>query len=128
MIKDQWLFIGTDKRLELCEKLMREEGRNCRYVKTDLYSLELENVLKAFQPTHIVFPILQMKDMMPSTFLQADVKLYTGIASKEWLAPLEEKGLAIQSYLKEELYVWENAEITAEAFLKEFYKVKHDLQ
>lgn len=127
MIENKWLFIGTDTRIEICERLMRQEGENCRFVKTDVYSKGLEKVLMEFEPNHIIFPVLQMKDLIPTTVLQRKAKLYTGIASDEWLTPFKEAGLSVQSYLKEELYIWENARITAEAFLKEFYEETNEI-
>lgn len=122
MSENKWLFIGTDRRLSVCHKLMSEDGYECRLVKTDDMTDELKNEIINFQPCHIVFPILQMTGTIPVDLLDYKPVLYTGVASAEWLKPYQEAGLLIHSYLNEELYIWENAHITAEAFLKEFYK------
>lgn len=122
MNNSKWLFIGTDARLAICENLMRKEGKDCRIVQTDVYSETLQEVLMEFEPQHIVFSVSQMKDSIPVNLFREDAKLYTGLASSEWLAPLKAAGLFIQSYLQEETYLWENAQITAEAFIKEFYE------
>lgn len=121
MTDEKWLFIGTDARFEACQFMMQEAGKICRLVKTDVYSNELKNTLVEFQADYIVFPILQMKDSIPVEMLQHQPKLYTGVTTSEWLAPFEKVGLVSRSYLKEELFVWENARMTAEAFVKEFY-------
>lgn len=101
---------------------MIEDGYDCRIVQTNGYSDELENELINFKPNHIVFPILEMAGIIPTERLQNNPTIYTGVASKEWLKPFQDAGLSIHSYLKEELYIWENAQITAEAFMKIFYQ------
>ncbi|AOV08224.1 NAD-binding protein [Sporosarcina ureilytica] len=121
MSNQKWLFIGTDERLNVCKNLMSGDGYDCRIVQTDHYSEELSNEIIHFQPNHIVFPILQMTGTIPVELLKNKPTLYTGVTSTEWLKSFQEAGLSIHSYLKEELYIWENAHITAEAFLKEFY-------
>lgn len=122
MNNKKWLFIGTDARLQICKELMIQDGNECQLVKTDIYTEQLKQTLLTFKPNHIVFSISQMKDSIPVEAFQQDARLYTGLASHEWLTPLTAAGLLVQSYLKEETYLWKNAHITAEAFVKEFYK------
>lgn len=122
MTNEKWLFIGTDARLAACKLMMEEEGKICRLVKTDVYSADLKKTLLEFQADYIVFPILQMKDSIPIEMLQHQPKLYTGVTTSEWLSPFEQAGLVSESYLKEDMFVWENARMTAEAFSKEFYQ------
>lgn len=101
---------------------MQKDGKNCRLIQTDVYSDEVKTVLETFQPSDIVFPVLQMKDSFPVDLLKVDARLYTGQATDEWVAPFKESGIHIQSYLSETVYIWENAKITAEAFVKVFYE------
>lgn len=122
MINQKWLLIGQDTRLEILQKLMLREGRDCVLIETDVYTERLKEVLLTFQPSHIVFSVLQLKNDIPVNLFRQDVKLFVGLASNEWLAPLKEAGLDVQSYLTEETFLWENARITAEAFVKEFYQ------
>lgn len=122
MSKERWLFIGTDERIAICQTLMLNEGEDCRLVKEDGYSATLEKVLLDYAPDHIVFPVLQMKDAIPASLFKSEARLYIGIASPKWLAPFQQAALVTVSYLDEALYVWENARITAEALLKEFYE------
>lgn len=121
MKNEQWLFIGTDRRLKICHELFKEQGFATSYVPTDTFTDELVVVLEQLQPTHMVFPILQLEGEVPPALLRKDVQLYTGVASEAWIAPLKEEQLAIQSYLQEEQFVWENARLTAEAFIHLFY-------
>jgi dipicolinate synthase subunit A len=121
MNENLWLFIGADKRLSVCSQLMAERGYECIYVGADSYSLQLEETIKKFTPGNIVFPILQMKDSIPVHLLKSGTRLYTGVVSEEWLAPFKIAELEILHYLKNELFIWRNARLTAEAFISEFY-------
>ncbi len=125
MNSEKWLFIGTDLRLSVCKEHMSNEGKTCKIVQTDTVTEELESVLLRFQPDHIVFSIGEIKGVVPVHLLANQPKLYVGNVSKEWLMPFQDAGLVIQHYLQEELFVWENAHITAEAFLREFYEKTH---
>ena len=56
MIKEKWLFIGTDKRLSECSKLMANRGNVCRSIKTNRIHPELEAALIEFAPDQHRFP------------------------------------------------------------------------
>lgn len=121
MTEGKWLFIGTDKRLAVCSEMMADRGFTTTHIATDSYSEQLATYLLEETPEHIVFPIRQMKETIPPELLHKEAKLYTGVASEEWLAPFKEAGLAVYSYLKDEPYIWQNARLTAEAFIREYY-------
>lgn len=121
MNKQKWLFIGTDRRLLLCSEQMRDAGYDCRIVQTDTYSAELEQMLIDFKPAHIVFPILEMTGTIPVELLAENTSLYTGVASDAWVKPFVEAGFTVNSYIKEEIFIWENARLTAEAFIHAFH-------
>lgn len=122
MKHEKWLFIGTDPRLAVCQALMSKEGKTCKLVQTDTFTEEVASVLHHFQPTQIVFPIGQMAQSIPTDLLTAKPTLYVGNVSEQWLAPFQNAHFTIRHYLQEPLFVWENAHLTAEAFVKEFYK------
>lgn len=121
MTEEKWLFIGTDKRLAVCSEMMSDRGLATAHIATDSYSEQLATCLLEETPKHIVFPIRQMKGTIPPDLLHKEAKLYTGVASEEWLAPFKEAGLTIHCYLKDEPYIWQNARLTAEAFIHEYY-------
>lgn len=100
---------------------MENAGYDCHIVLTDCYSAELKQALVNFKPNHIVFPILEMDGTLPVGLLAKDINLYTGVASDAWLKSFSDAGLTINSYLREEIFVWENARLTAEAFINVFY-------
>ncbi|NYF24280.1 NAD(P)-dependent oxidoreductase [Sporosarcina sp. JAI121] len=121
MTEANWLFIGTDSRLGACSEIMSKNGFTSHHIGTDQYSKQLGDLITELTPGHIVFPILQMKGALPPELLKEGTALYTGIASEEWLKPLKDSGLKIHSYLKEEQYIWQNAKLTAEGFIHEYY-------
>ena len=121
MKDNNWLFIGTDSRLAACSEIMFERGFATHHIGTDHYSDELGEQIAEYSPRQIVFPILQMKDAIPPLLLEKGTELYTGVASEEWLKPFKEAGLSVHCYLKEEQFIWQNAKLTAEGFIHEYY-------
>ncbi|WP_186671199.1 dipicolinate synthase [Sporosarcina sp. BP05] len=121
MKDNNWLFIGTDSRLAACGDIMFERGFATRHIGTDHYTDELGEEIVKYSPRQIVFPILQMKNAIPPLLLEEGVELYTGIASEQWLRPLREAGLSLHSYTQEEQFIWQNAKLTAEGFIHEYY-------
>lgn len=121
MKDNNWLFIGTDSRLAACSDIMFERGFATQHIGTDHYSDELGEVIANYSPRQIVFPILQMKNEIPPLLLEEGTELYTGVASEPWLKPLREAGLSLHCYLKEEQFIWQNAKLTAEGFIHEYY-------
>lgn len=121
MNEQKWLFIGTDDRMAACSKIMAKKGFDSHHIATDHCSAQLEQCLREIAPQHIVFPVLQLKGTFPVTALHKDTVLYTGVASEEWLAPFKEEGFTIRRYLKDEPFIWQNARLTAEGFIREYY-------
>lgn len=121
MKDNNWLFIGTDSRLGACSEIMFERGFATRHIGTDHYSDELAEGIVEYSPRQIVFPILQMKNTIPPLLLDEGTELYTGVASEQWLKPLKEAGLSLHYYLQEEQFIWQNAKLTAEGFIHEYY-------
>ncbi|MBO0585733.1 dipicolinate synthase [Sporosarcina sp. E16_8] len=121
MKDNNWLFIGTDSRLAACSDIMFERGFATHHIGTNHYSDELGEEITNYSPRQIVFPIVQMKDPIPPSLLDEGMELYTGKASEEWLKPLREVGLSLHCYLQEEPFIWQNAKLTAEGFIHEYY-------
>ncbi|MDW0115683.1 hypothetical protein QTL97_01865 [Sporosarcina thermotolerans] len=120
-IDGKWLFIGTDKRLSECCRIMKELGAETYHHNGNAYTNELSNALEKFAPTHIVFPVLQMEGTIPVDKINEGTILYPGVATEDWLKHFSKAGITVKPYLKEVEYVWENARLTAEGFLIEYY-------
>lgn len=121
IIDGKWLFIGTDRRLFECSQIMKKWGNQTFHYDGDEYTDRLSSMIDEISPAHIVFPILELNGNIPIDKLSNEIKLYPGVASNQWLAPYIEAGVSIHPYLKEVEYVWENARLTAEGFLLEYY-------
>lgn len=121
MADDNWLVIGADPRLATCCAMLSERGYTCHHVATNQYTEELGECIARLSPKHIVFPILQLSGTIPPTLLAQGTQLYTGVASAEWLQPFKDTGVDIHSYVKDESFIWQNARLTAEAFVHEYY-------
>lgn len=128
MKDDIWLIIGTDQRLATCCALLTERGYSCHHIATNQYTEQLGECITRLSPNHIVFPILQLSGTIPPALLKQGTQLYTGVTSAEWLKPFEEAGIETHSYVKDESFIWQNARLTAEAFVHEYYaRVKRQL-
>lgn len=122
MSGNNWLFIGMDKRLSTCSEIFSGRGLDSVHFATDHYTEQLGERIAELAPAHIVFPILQMKGTpIPVNLLAEETNLYTGVAKEEWLAPFKAAGHKIRPYLQEEQFIWQNARLTAEAFVHEYY-------
>ncbi|MEK3935028.1 hypothetical protein MKY41_06865 [Sporosarcina sp. FSL W7-1349] len=122
MTNEKWLFIGTDERIAACCNIFKQRGHDSTHFRTDCYTEPLGDLLLQLEPDHIVLPVLQMEGPpIPAGRLAKGARLYTGVASEQWIRPFEEAGHPVHSYLKEEQFIWENARLTAEAFVHEYY-------
>lgn len=100
---------------------MKERGFEVIHYEGNNYSDQLSDILDEMPPTHIIFPILQMEDSIPLDKINKSTILYPGMADKDWMVSLVEAGITVRPYLKEVQFVWENAVLTAEGFLLEYY-------
>ncbi|MDV6376665.1 hypothetical protein ORD22_00105 [Sporosarcina sp. GW1-11] len=118
---NKWLVVGTDQRLLLAADLLNQAGHSCRYVAIDSFAEELQQTLLAWQPDRIILPLLSMAQPIPPTLLQRSSVLYTGQIAQQWVDQLDEIGIHHRSYLLNEQFIWQNAQLTAEAFVHVFY-------
>lgn len=120
-IDGKWLFIGTDRRISECSGMMADLGFDVSHYEGNDYTDRLASILDEKAPDYIVFPILQMTGTIPLEKLKETVILYPGMVTQDWMTPFHVAGLTIRPYLKEVQFVWENAVLTAEGFIKEYY-------
>ncbi|CAM3073674.1 hypothetical protein FITA111629_02050 [Filibacter tadaridae] len=121
LIDEKWLFIGADKRIAACSKILEKRGYETYHLETNQYTEELGNRIVELAPHHIVFPVLQMDGMIPCEFIREDAQLYVGRTTDEWLEPFKQADFKIHTYLKDDPFIWVNARLTAEAFVHEYY-------
>lgn len=120
-IDGKWLFIGTDRRIVECSRMMADLGFDVSHYEGNDYMDRLASIIDEKAPDHIVFPVLQMTGTIPLEKLKETVILYPGMVTQDWMSSFNVAGLTIRPYLKEVQFVWENAVLTAEGFIKEYY-------
>lgn len=123
MSSSRWLIVGTDKRLAYCSEQLKKQQIECHHIHSNNFTAEFEQQFQQFNPTHIVLPILQMQGIIPFDLFHEKMRFFAGQYSDVWKQLFEEYGFQLESYLHDEVFVQENAKITAEAFLIYFYSL-----
>lgn len=121
MSEVRWLFIGSDRRIEETARLFKEKGLDVTVHLKDEVTNELTDKISEIHPTHIVLPIQGVKGILDTQRLPEGTVFFTGIISDIQETELKSAGLFVSSYLKDERFVWNNARLTAEGFVKDFY-------
>ncbi|REB09803.1 hypothetical protein DVB69_03065 [Sporosarcina sp. BI001-red] len=121
MSEIRWLLIGSDRRIEECADVFKEEGLNVAVHLYDEVTDELTNKISEIHPTHIVLPVQGVQGRLNSKLFSPGTVFFTGIISELQRTELESEGHIVSSYLSDERFVWNNALLTAEGFVKEFY-------
>ncbi|WP_203246272.1 hypothetical protein [Sporosarcina beigongshangi] len=128
MKDNEWIVIGEDPRLATCCTMLEERGYNCHHIATNQYTEQVGESIIRLSPKHVIFPILQLTGTLPVALFAEGTRLYTGVTSEEWRKPFEDAGLRVHSYVKDESFIWQNAKLTAEAFVHEYYaRVKRQM-
>ncbi|WP_025784998.1 hypothetical protein [Sporosarcina sp. D27] len=121
MSEARWLLIGSDRRIEECARLFKEKGLDVTAHLNDEVSDKLTDKICETHPTHIVLPIQGAKGLLDSKLFPKGTVFFTGIIPEIQKAELESAGHFVASYLDDERFVWNNARLTAEGFVKDFY-------
>ncbi|WP_432355019.1 hypothetical protein [Sporosarcina sp. A2] len=122
----RWLLIGADRRLQECARIFKEKNLDVAVFPHDDVTDYLQEKIEKFRPTHIVLPIQGLKNELPVQLFKPNTVFCGGIISDDQKAKLLEAGHSIFIYLTDERFVWNNAHLTAEGFLKEFYNETED--
>lgn len=121
MNESRWLLIGEDRRMEECARFLKENNLSVSVYPSDEVTDALSNKIRELTPTHVVLPIQGLKGFLSADLFEPTIMIFTGIIKEAQLVELETKGHHVQNYLKDERFVWKNAHLTAEGFIKEFY-------
>lgn len=122
MSEARWLLIGADRRIEESARLFIEKGLDVTVHLNDEVSDELTDKIAEIHPTHIVLPIQGLKGILDTQRLPEGTVFFTGILSETQKTELKSAGNIVSSYLSDERFVWNNARLTAEGFVKDFYQ------
>jgi dipicolinate synthase subunit A len=122
MSSEKWLVIGTDARLRMLAKHLTSPNRTVYYKSTTVWDDELNTVSLKFQPDFVVLPIQPLSIEVPVVLGISDAVIFSGKQNDEWKHILEKN--ETHFYLEDEEFIWQNAVLTAEAFVSTFYNTK----
>ncbi|WOV85328.1 hypothetical protein PGH26_05170 [Sporosarcina jeotgali] len=123
MSEARWLLIGSDLRIKECTRLFNEKDMDVTHYPYDEVTDELVKQIDKIHPTHIVLPMQGIMGSLDLKQLSKGTVFVTGILPEIQKTELESAGHYVSSYLKDERFVWNNARLTAEGFVKDFYLV-----
>ncbi|WJY28688.1 MULTISPECIES: NAD(P)-dependent oxidoreductase [Sporosarcina] len=121
MNESRWLVVGADERMQSCALVLQAAKHTCDVCRTDEVTDELIDLIERSEPTHIILPVRGLAGVLPADLFKDNVRFFTGLMDDEVRLQLEQGGHEVRSYLTEERFVWNNAWLTAEAFISEFW-------
>lgn len=119
-MKKKCVIIGTDLRLSYFHTAISKD-LNTKLVATMTWDDELKNAIDQFEPQIVFLPIHPLKMECPFILPASCEVLFVGKKNKEIDQEIERKEIQVFSYLEDEQYIWDNANLTAEGFINYFY-------
>lgn len=126
MKKERWLVIGTDERLKVLAKKLSNDIESVYYKCLSSWTAELNQIVTEFKPNVIVLPIQPLKIEVPYITGINNVYFFAGKLNEKWREIL--KNNEVFFYLEDESFIWQNASLTAEAFVSIFYSTKQAIK
>lgn len=124
-MKNKCAIIGTDARLPF----LKETLGNLLEVKifpTMIWSEELKAAINDFQPTIIFLPITPLKIDCSFVLPKSCLLLFVGKKNSEIEQEIQHSKFHTFYYLEDEQWIWENANLTAEGFINNFYRSENE--
>lgn len=122
MKNEKWLVIGTDARLKILAKKLSGPERTVFYKSRTAWDHELNQLALSERPDYIVLPIQPLKIEAPAVLGLNDAIVFCGKTNSEWKEIIKDN--TVYYYLEDEEFIWQNALLTAEAFVATFYQTK----
>lgn len=126
MNNEKWLIVGTDERLKKLAKKVSDGKRTVYYKSVSVWDRELNHTVEEFKPDYIVLPIHPLPIEVSVVLGMDQAIIFSGRLNDEWREIL--KNNEIHFYLEDEKFIWQNAALTAEAFVSFFYNTKQAIQ
>ncbi|MEC1179299.1 dipicolinate synthase subunit A [Metasolibacillus meyeri] len=119
---ERWLVVGADERMKVLARSVASEERTVFYKNKTSWDAELNATALEFHPDVIVLPIQPLKIDVQVVLGIQQALVHVGKLSPEWEVFLKKQ--TVHRYLQQEAFIWQNAALTAEAFLAYFYERK----
>lgn len=125
MKKDKWLVIGVDERLKVLAKKLSNDVESVYYKCVSSWNEDINEIVSKFKPNIIVLPIQPLKIEVPYIEMN-NAYIFAGKLNDNWREIL--KNNEIFFYLEDEAFIWQNAALTAEAFISIFHSKKQAIR
>jgi len=122
MRNERWIVIGTDERLKILAKKLSDPERTVYYKNKTSWDHECNQLAIELEPDYIVLPIQPLKVEVPAVMGIGNAVIFCGKTNEKWKEILKEN--TVYYYLEDEEFIWQNALLTAEAFVARFYQTK----
>ncbi|WPK11903.1 dipicolinate synthase subunit A [Lysinibacillus louembei] len=119
---ERWLVVGTDERMKVLAKNLASEERTVFYKNKTSWDAELNATALEFHPDVVVLPIQPLQIDVQMVLGIQKALVHAGKLSPEWEVILKKH--TVHRYLQQEAFIWQNAALTAEAFLAYYYDRK----
>ena len=126
MTEEKWLVVGTDMRMKVLAKNLSKGNRTVYYKNLAVWDEELNRTVLEFHPDFVVLPIHPLPVEVPHVLGLSKAVIFSGKLNDEWRNILKQND--IYYYLEDEGFIWNNAVLTAEAFVSTFYNTKRAIQ
>lgn len=119
---NRWLILGTDERLKKLARKLSHDYPSVYYKSVDKWTDECNDIFHQFNPDIIVLPIQPLAIETPFIPNLQNKLIFAGKLNDSWRTLLQNTDII--HYLEDESFIWQNAKLTAEAFIAFFHNSK----
>ena len=124
-MKKKCAIIGTDARLSFLKDTLDNEPE-VKIFPTTIWTEELKAAIMDFQPTIIFLPIPPLQIDSSFVLPESCLLLFVGKTNTEIEQEIQNSQVHAFYYLEDEQWIWENANLTAEGFIYNFYRSENE--
>lgn len=118
-------IIGTDARLPFLQETL-DNQLEVKIFPTMIWTEELKAAIIDFQPSIIFLPIIPLQIESPFVLPESCLLLFVGKKNTEMEQEIQTSKVQAFYYLEDEQWIWENANLTAEGFINNFYRSENE--
>lgn len=120
-MKKKCAIIGTDARLPFLQETL-DNLLDVKIFPTMIWTEELNAAINDFQPNIIFLPIPPLQIESSFVLPESCLLLFVGKKNKQIEQEIQNSQVHAFYYLEDEQWIWENANLTAEGFINDFYR------
>ena len=124
-MKEKCAIIGTDARLPYLQETLDSE-LDVKIFPTMIWTEELKDAIIDFQPTIIFLPIPPLQIESSFVLPESCLLLFVGKKNIQIEQEIQNSQVHAFYYLEDEQWIWENANLTAEGFINDFYRSENE--